>query len=131
MNLGVYLRMVLTQDPSVAALAVDRVYSEVLPQAPKTPAVVFAEIAADEDYALDGPTGVQRTSLAVDSWAEKRADATALGLAVKKALSGHSGAAGGCEVQACFFVTERWAFDAETGLYRTSQDYEVWSSGDP
>ena len=131
MTLGIYLRMVLTQDPSVAALAGDRVYSDVLPQAPKTPAVVITEVSADEDVSLDGPTGVQRTSLAVDSWAEKRADATALGLAVKKTLSGHSGAAGGFEVQSCFFVTERWAFEPETGLYRTSQDYEVWSSGDP
>jgi hypothetical protein len=129
-TLGAYLRLVLTADPGVAALARERVYSEVLPQGPATPAVVFTEVSADEDVALDGPTGVRRTSLAVDSWAEKRADATALGIAVRTALSGHSGAAGGLEVQSCFFVTERWAFDADTGLYRTSQDYEVWSSGE-
>jgi len=129
MNLGSYLRLILTQDPAVAALAGDRVYSEVLPQAPKTPAVVFAVVSADEDVSLDGPTGVRRASLAVDSWAEKRADASALGIAVKRVLSGHSGAAAGFEVQSCFFVTERWAFDPESALYRTSQDYEVWSSG--
>jgi hypothetical protein len=130
MILGAYIRLVLTGDAGVRALVTDRVYSEILPQGPTTPAVVFAEVSADEDYSLEGPTGVRRNSVAVDSWAEKRADATALGIAVKRALSGHSGAAGGFEVQSCFFVTERWAFDAETGLYRTSQDYEVWSSGE-
>ena len=130
MTLGGYLRLILTADPGVAALARDRVYSEVLPQGPATPAVVFTEVSADEDVSLDGPTGVRRTSLAVDSWAEKRADATALGIAVKRVLSGHSGAAGGFEVQSCFFVTERWAFEPDVNLYRTSADFEVWTSGE-
>jgi len=130
MTLGQYLRMVLTQDPGVAARAADRVYSEVLPQAPKTPAVVFSLIGADEDYSLEGPTGVRRTSVVVDSWAEKRADATALGIAVKRALSGHSGAAGGFEVQTAFFISERWAYDDDVDLYRTSQDFEIWGSGE-
>lgn len=130
MTLGRYLRMVLTHDPGVAALAEDRVYSEVLPQAPKTPAVVFDLVSADEDQALDGPTGVRRTSIAVDSWAEKRADATALGIAVRRAFSGHSGAAGGLEVQSAFLVSERWAFEPDEDLYRTSQDFEVWVSGE-
>jgi len=130
MTLGAYLRQVLVSDPGVAALSQGRVYSEVLPQAPATPAVVFDVVSADEDLSLEGPTGVRRTSVAVDSWAEKRADATALGIAVRRVLSGHSGAAAGFEVQAVFFITERWAFDPDTGLYRTSQDYEVWASGE-
>jgi hypothetical protein len=129
-TLGQYLRLVLSQDVGVAALAADRVYSEVLPQDPATPAVVFAEVHADEDYALDGPTGGRRASVEVDSWAKKRADATALGLAVKDALSGHSGGAAGLSVQSILFITERWAFDPETGLYRTTQDYEVCTSGE-
>ncbi|MCK6478578.1 MAG: DUF3168 domain-containing protein [Planctomycetaceae bacterium] len=130
MTLGAYLRMVLTQDPGVAALAADRVYSEVLPQAPTPPAVVFDVVSADEDISLSGPTGVRRVSVVVDSWARKRADATALGLAVRRVLAGHSGAAGGLEVQAAFLVSERWAYDAEVDLYRTTQDFEVWTSGE-
>ena len=52
-----------------------------------------------------------------------------VGGAVKSVLSGHAGAAAGLDVQGVFLLTERWDFDAETHLYRTSQDYEVWTSG--
>lgn len=125
MTPGQYLRMVLIQDPGVAALAGDRVYSEVLPQAPRLPAVVFIEVSAEEDYSLDGPTGVRALRFQVDSWAVKREEATALGLAVRAVLSGHAGAAGGLAVHGVLFLAERWEFETETDLYRTSQDYEI------
>ena len=129
MTLGKYLRLLLAGDAGVAALAADRVYTEVLPQSPTVPAVVFTEVAGDEDVALDGPTGARSRRLQVDSWATTRAEATSLALAVKSAIAGHAGAAAGLDVQAVFLVTERWDFDAETALYRTSQDYDVWTSG--
>ena len=130
MTLGKYLLKVLTQDAGVAARVKARVYSEVLPDEGEMPAVVFDLVSEDEDEALDGPTGVRRASVTVDCWAEKRVDATALGKVVKDLLSGHAGAAAGLEVQSFFFVTQAWDFDAETKLFRSSQDYEVWYSGD-
>lgn len=129
MTLGKYLRRVLVADAGVASLAADRVYTEVLPQSPAVPAVVFTEVSGDEDLALDGPTGARARRLQVDSWANTRAEATSLGLAVRSVLAGHDGAAEGLVVESVFLVTERWDFDAETALYRTSQDYEVWTSG--
>jgi hypothetical protein len=128
-TLGKYLRRVLVADAGVAALAADRVYTEVLPQSPVVPAVVFTEVSGDEDVALDGPTGTRARRLQVDSWAKTRAEATSLALAVRGALAGHDGAAAGLVVESVFLVTERWDFDSETALYRTSQDYEVWTSG--
>ena len=130
MTLGKYLRMVLTGDAGVAALAADRVYTEVLPQAGVVPAVVFTEVSGEDDVALDGPTDVASRRVQIDSWGKTRADATALGLAVRVALSGHAGAAAGLDVQGCFLVAERWDYDAETALYRTSQDFEIWTAGD-
>ena len=130
MTLGQYLRLLLTSDAGVAALAAERVYTEVLPQGPAVPAVVFTEVAGDDDLALDGPTGTSTRRVQVDSWARTRAEATALGLAVKTALAGHVGAAAGLEAQGTFLLAERWDFDAETSLYRTSQDFEVWTAGD-
>jgi len=129
-SLGKYLRMLLTADADVAGLAADRVYTEVLPQSPLVPAVVFTEVAGDEDVALDGPTGAASRRMQIDSWAKSRAEATALGRAVKCSLSGHVGAAAGLDVQIIFFLTERWDFDAESALYRTSQDFEIWTTGD-
>lgn len=130
MTLGKYLRLVLTSDAGISALAAERVYTEVLPQGPTVPAVVFTEVAGDDDLALDGPTGASSRRVQVDSWARTRAEATALGLAVKSALAGHVGAAAGLEVQGVFLLTERWDFDAETALYRTGQDFEIWTAGD-
>ncbi|MCG3133806.1 MAG: hypothetical protein HMLKMBBP_01071 [Planctomycetes bacterium] len=126
MTLGKYLRRLLVEAPGVAALAADRVYTEVLPQAAAVPAVVFTEVSGEDDVALDGPTGASARRVQVDSWGRTRADATALGLAVRAALAGHVGAAAGLVVQGCFLVAERWDFDAETSLYRTSQDFDVW-----
>jgi hypothetical protein len=122
--------MLLTADAGVAARAGDRVYTEVLPQAGVVPAVVFTEVAGDDDLALDGPTGTSSRRVQVDSWAKTRAEATALGLAVKAALVGHVGAAAGLSVEGAFLLSERWDFDTETALYRTSQDFEIWTAGD-
>ena len=130
MTLGKYLRLLVTTDAGVAALAADRVYTEVLPQSPALPAVVFTEVAGGEDYALDGPTGAGTRRVQVDAWAKTRAEATALGAALSAALSGHDGAAGGLVVEGVFLLDERWDFDPATGLYRTGQDYEVWVAGE-
>lgn len=129
MTLGRYLRLVLTSDAGVAALAGDRVFTEVLPQASAVPAVVFTEVAGDDDVALDGPTGASSRRVQIDSWAKTRAEATALGVAVKASLASHVGAAAGFSVEGAFLLSERWDFDAETSLYRTSQDFEIWTSG--
>jgi len=129
MTLGKYLRLVLTSDAGVAALAADRVYTEVLPQSPTVPALVFTEVAGDEDVALDGPTGTRSRRVQVDAWAATRAEATSLGLAARATLSGHTGAAAGFEVEGVFLLAERWNYDSETRLYRTSQDYEIWTTG--
>jgi hypothetical protein len=129
-TLGKYLRLVLTGDAGVAAVAADRVYTEVLPQAGAVPAIVFTEVSGEDDIALDGPTGASARRVQVDSWGKTRADATALGLAVRAALAGHVGGAAGLDVQGVFLGSERWDFDAETALYRTSQDFEVWLAGD-
>jgi hypothetical protein len=129
-TLGKYLRRLLAEDPSVAALASDRVFTEVLAQAGVVPAIVFTAVSGEDDVALDGPTGARAVRMQIDAWARTRSEATALGHAVKRALSGHVGAAAGFEVLLALFVTERWDFDAETSLYRTSQDFEIWTAGE-
>ncbi len=130
MTFGTYLRRLLTGDAGVAALAAGRVYSEVLPQNGVVPAIVFNEVAGDSDVDLDGPTGIRSRRVQVDAWAKTRTEATALGLAVRAALDGHVGGAAGLEVQSAFHLFERWDFDAQTSLFRTSQDYEIWTSGE-
>lgn len=128
MTLGKYLLLVLTGNTGVAALVARRVYSETLPQSPDMPVVVFGQTSLLTDRSLDGPTGLQRYGVQVDSWAATRAEATALGVAVRNALDGHSGAAGGLIAQDVSLLAERWDYEPEVDLYRTVQDYEVWIS---
>lgn len=128
MTLGQYLRLVLTNAPGVSSLVASRVYSETLPQSPDLPVVVFGQTSLLTDRALDGPTGLQRYGVQVDCWAQTRAEATALGVAVRSALDGHSGAAGGLLAQDVSLLAERWDYEPEVDLYRTAQDYEVWIS---
>lgn len=129
MTLGRYLRRLLRDDSAVGALAAGRIYSEVLPQNGAVPAVVFNEVAGDSDASLDGPTGIRSRRVQVDSWARTRAESSELSLAVRGALDGHSGGAAGLEVQSAFHLFERWDLDAQASLYRTSQDYEIWTGG--
>ena len=129
MTLGKYLRLLLTSDAGVAPLVGDRVYTEVLPQAGGVPALVFTEVSGDDDVALDGPTGTRSRRVQVDAWAATREASSSLGLAAKAALAGHAGAAAGFALEGVFLLTERWDFDTESRLYRTSQDYEIWTAG--
>lgn len=129
MTLGEYLRLHLTQDSGVAALAAARVYTETMPQRPETPAVTFSLISGDRDVALDGWHGVAAQRVEISSWATTRAAATSLGQAVLAAMAGHRGAAGGFEVQGVVLLMESWDYEPETKLYRVLQDYEVHTAG--
>jgi hypothetical protein len=131
MTIGEYLRALLVGDPAVGAQVAARVYSEVLPQKPVTPAVVFTAVSGDEDATLDGQGGVATVRMQVDAWATTRKAATKLAIAVKTLLHEHTGGAAGLEVQGIFVTTApRWDFDDATGLYRTGQDFECWFSGE-
>jgi hypothetical protein len=130
-TIGEYLRALLVGDAAVAAQVSERVYSEVLPQKPATPAVVFTAVSGDEDSTLDGRGGVSSVRVQVDAWAQTRKAATKLALSVKTALHDHTGGAAGLDVQGIFVTTApRWDFDSETGLYRTGQDFECWFTGE-
>jgi hypothetical protein len=129
MTIGKYLRLVLAADAAVALLVENRVFTEVLPQLPQVPALVFNEVGGDDEYNLRGPTTTRSRQLQIDSWGKDRADATALSIFVRGVLSGHRGAAAGLEVEELTLTAERWDYDPEVKLYRTSQDYEVWFSG--
>lgn len=128
MDAGSYLRMVLCADARVAALARDRVYSDILPQSPTAPAVVFSEISAVGDEAMDGPTGLTMARFQVESWAATRAASKDLARAVRSALDGHAGGAEGFVVQSVSFAMETWDYDGQSKLFRVLQDYELATS---
>lgn len=128
-NVEQYIVRTLSADPSVAALAGARVFSELAPQDETKPHVVIGQSSREDDVAMDGPTGVGRVMVEVTCWASRRRDSSALARAVRAVLSSHSGGAEGLDVQGCFPGSESWDFDAERKLYATSREWEVWASG--
>jgi hypothetical protein len=129
-NLGTYLRQILLGDAAVAALVDEkRVYSEVLPQRPTTPAIVFSVVSGGDDEELEGPSGARTRRLQIDVWAKTRDEATALTLAVRPVLAEHAGAAAGFEFQGAFIEDEQWFYDDEAALFRTMLDVSVTTSG--
>ena len=129
MTLGAYIRLVLTQDAAVAALAGDRVWSDLLPQKPALPAAVLSLVSGDRDVTLEGWHGVAAQRVQIDAWATTRAQAVALGQAILAVMAGHAGAAGGLEVQGSVLVLERWDYEPDTKLFRVTQDFEVHVAG--
>ncbi len=130
MNLAQYLVVTLGQAAPLRALVDTRVWSQVLPQNPKLPAVVLTIVSGDSDDALDGPSGVRRRRVQIDCWGESRKSADDVGRAVQATLNDHAGGAQGFEIQGVFLLTETWDFDPETKRFSVSYDFEFVTSGD-
>lgn len=85
------VRAALLADATVAGIVVARVYPRFLPQAPVLPAIVLHRISGVSDQSSAGPTGPVERRVQVDCWAERYADAAALGTAVRRRLDGLMG----------------------------------------
>lgn len=125
MSLGVYIGRVLTQDVPLSGLVGARVYSDILPQRPELPAVVFTVVSEARGEMLFGPESVGTSRVQITCVAKTRAEAGAVGAAVDAVLSGHSGAAAGYVVQGIFPAGVIWEFDEETAEFLEIRDYEV------
>ena len=132
MTTAQYLRLALITNDGVRAIVGERVYSEFSPQSSDPQShIVFDEVAGEDDLVTDGPNGGRTAGYQVISKARKRADATALGMAVKKALNGHRGGAAGLSVGYILFVSEAWDYDPDPpGLYEVVQQFEIASGGE-
>jgi hypothetical protein len=129
MTLEAYLAAVLLADAEIAAVVADRVLADSLPQQPPGPCVILHLVSAPPtDHSLSAPTGVRAVTFQVDAWASTRAIAISVAAAARRVLDGHTGAAGGLEVQGVFHVGERVDRDEDAKLSRASTDYEVWYS---
>ena len=121
----------LTDDPSVAALAGERVYPLMIPQhvyneATKLPCVVYARVSVDQPINTCGAEGLAGTLFRIDSYARGYGLACQLGAAVRDALVNHRGPMGTVYVSRVNLETELDLLDVEPGLYRVSQTYSIW-----
>jgi hypothetical protein len=100
-----------------------RAYPEVMPQMVVLPAVTYTIVGGTHDFDLDGPTGLTRKVVQIDSWATTRSSAyaqivDATGLMVMSTAFQVTGIAeSGAE-----------RYEPDTKLYRESREITVWAA---
>lgn len=133
-DIRVGLRAYLLGSGAIAALVGQRVYPIKLPQGITASSIVYTKISGLGDHHMQGPSGLARNRVQVDSWAATGDAATALALLVKERLDGFHGSMlwgsnspqASVTVRGIFFDNENEFYDDTAKLYRASQDYFVW-----
>lgn len=113
-------------DATVGGLISDRMYGVKLPQQPTLPAIVFFRVSGERIFDTDGETGLADGRFQFDCWDDNLRGARELAEAVRKRLSGYSGAAGGETVQGAFLENDQDLYDSELDAHRVMMDYLVW-----
>jgi hypothetical protein len=113
----------------ITALVSSRIYPLVLPQEPTLPALVVTRISTPRIVSHDtsGATGdLISPRYQFDAWGTSQAATKAIADALRAALNGKTGAAGGITLRAALSEDEAHDYDPETGLYRIRSDYFIW-----
>lgn len=115
----------LTSAAPVAALVAKRVFPDMLPQETQLPALVVTVISDVSESTLDGAQADALASarVQVDAYALTRAQARAVGEAVKNAMDLRTAGVGGFD---CWFASSGNLFDDATQHYRIRMDFNVW-----
>lgn len=124
-ELAVYT--ILKDTAAVSALVAGRVYPVQAPQNPTYPLVTYQRISAVRVRSVDGPSGLAQPRIQVDAYATTYAGAKALAAAIRGALDGYRGTAGGVRVGGVSLLSDIDFFeeDVDPKLYRVSMDYLV------
>lgn len=133
--LHIALEQELSTNPTSAALLAgppNRIYPVVIPQkvprgAQVTPCVVYELRAVARQTAYCGTSGLVRSLMQLDSYAEDYNVAKQVAQAVREVLTDYRGLLGGTvDVRAATLETEFDVQDFEPGLYRVSQSWAFW-----
>jgi len=121
------LRAFLLADAGIAAIVGTRVYPIKIPQGVKVASIVYFRVSGPGDYSMDGPSGLARHRLQLDSWAPTADAATALANLVKDRIDGYSGVMGSggaaVNVQGVFQTDLREDYDDDVELHRCGRDF--------
>src|SRR5262245_27940685 len=129
------LRALLLSDPTVSGLVGGtRIYPVKLPQGMRDPSIVYARIGEFEEYALQGPADLANARMQVDAWSVSADTSAQLANAAMDVLDGFAGVVSYgsnspqsfVEFQSIFLANAREEYEAETQLYRTSRDFQMW-----
>ena len=111
---------------AVTDLVSTRFYHGLLPQDVAFPAIVFFRINTErDDFAHDGPMGVAEATIQVSCYGERTSEVMAVSEAVRTALYGWSGTAGGVNVLRVTMQNELFLYEADEELKNLTLDLSV------
>jgi hypothetical protein len=108
----------IENDAGIAAVVVDRIYPNTIPQDKALPALAYQVISRPGAMAHDGPPGIAWPRFQITAQANDYDEVVALINLVRVAFDGFTGlmgGAGGIEVEGCFVkdVRDGWQFATE------------------
>lgn len=110
----------------------NRVYPLVIPQkvprgAAQTPCVVYETVGVDRQVSYCGTSGLIRTTMQLNCYAEDYGTAKSVAAAVRDVFGDFRGLLGGTvDVRHAKLEAEFDIQDIEPGLYRVSQSWVIW-----
>jgi hypothetical protein len=104
----------------------DRIGPEPLPQAPVLPAVTYMRLSPGASHDLEGPDLLKGPRIRVNVWDRTYAGVKAVAEAVKGALDGFQGVAGGQVLQGVFLAAEQDLYEDDTKLHRVLLEFYVF-----
>jgi hypothetical protein len=128
------LTALLLGNTAVAAIVGDRVYPLVLPGKPGTeevrkyvPSVTYQRVSSTRVAGtLQGPSELVGARIQVDAWADSYATVKHLADAIRSAVDGFKGTAGGKDIQGAFLEIDFDQFEPDVRLWRVTQNYRVY-----
>jgi len=120
------LRALLLADPTVNGLVGGtRIYPVQAQQGVVEPHLVYFRATEQEDYHLQGPSGLNQTRFQIDAWAQTTDQADALARAAHDVLDNYRGAPGDI-LQQFTVALAREHYDSVAQLFVSGRDYLVW-----
>lgn len=118
----------LTNDATVSGLVGTRVYPGMAPQGCARPFIVYQRVSGEAYPDLDGMTGIVKSRVQVDCYANTYQAASALYAAAIAALDVSPGTYGGIELASILRDTAPQDFietEVDPKLYRVQQDFSA------
>lgn len=122
------MRDQLVAHAGTSALVGSRVWYSALPQNPTLPAVTVQQISGVPASAMGADVGEVDVRIQVDSWADDRAGAKALGEQVRDALQRVRVTHGGVTLTTVAMNDGGTRYEHEGRIWRHRQDFEMWGS---
>lgn len=108
---------------AVTSLIATRVYAFPAPADVTRPYVTYQMISNPRERTIDGVTGLTRARMQLDCWAATPAEAEDVAAAVRQALEGFAGTAGGVTVKYARSEDEADTFNEPTDLQGKRLDF--------